>query len=468
MLSRRALLKRAGLASAGVASGGLALNALAPRLWPERTAVDQNDSFWSRAVPPANPPLRDALDADVAIVGGGLTGLSCAYYLRRRLPGRSVVVLEAKRCGNGASARNGAMLLPSTGDRYLVPTAHAALDRRIHELTIDNIARLRALEAEFGGDAEIDGSGALQALLSDEQARRADADGARLRDRGIPIEYWNRERTRAALGTPAYAGALFDPSAGQLHPGKLVALWKRAAEAVGARIYEGTAVADIPDGRNPELTTASGHRVRARVLVLATNAYSSRLGFLRHSYAPVWSYVGITPPLPPDILAASGWSVRAPFDDSLTELHYLGLTRDHRVHIGGGPVDYLFNDGAPTPALAAERYRALHLTLGQLFPALSQLAFEATWCGAVDMSLDAAPSVGRLDHNPSVYYAIGYSGHGVNLTSVFGRVLADLIAGRDDDWRWLPYLNRTGPLLPNEPWRWLGIRARLAAIRAFE
>ena len=104
--------------------------------------------------------------------------------------------------------------------------------------------------------------------------------------------------------------------------------------------------------------------------------------------------------------------------------------------------------------------------LARIFPGLGRVEFEACWCGAVDMSLDEAPAVGRLGHDRNIYYAIGYSGHGVNLTSVFGRVIADLVDGQDANWRWLPYLDRQPPYLPNEPFRWLGIHGAQTATRA--
>jgi len=278
----------------------------------------------------------------------------------------------------------------------------------------------------------------------------------------------DREQATDALGTSAYTGALYDPRAGQVHPGKLVALWKRAAEKAGAEIYEGTPIVAVEEGAEHVLTTAHGKRVRAPTLVLATNAYGSRLGYLRRAAAPIWSYAAMTAPLAASELAAIGWRRGIPFDDNRTELFYLGLTRDRRIHIGGGHVDYLYNDGSPGSATAAQRHAALKSMLDRLYPSLGHLGFEAAWAGAVDMSLDASPSIGTLGTHHNIHYAIGFSGHGVNLSSVFGRILADLIAGNREEWRWLPYLDRLPPYLPNEPFRWLGIRARLAAIRALE
>ena len=467
-LSRRELLKRTGLVTAGTVAGAAAINATAPVLLPEPASVDLNRSYWSRALPAAGSPLLRSLDADVAIVGGGLTGLSTAYYLARGNPGRRVVVLEARSCGNGASARNGAMLLTSTCDRWLVPSRRPDLDRRLYALTVQNIADLRALAAELGTDMELDTAGAVQVFNTAAEARAGRETAARLEDAGIPVAWWDAEQTHASLGTRLYPGALFDPASGQLHPGKLVGLFKAAASAAGAQVYENTRVAAVDEGRVHTLRTDTGQRVRAAALVLATNAYSSQLGYLRGAYAPLLEYVAITPPLAAERIAALGWRTRTPFTDSRTEVFYLGLTRDNRIHIGGGPVGYRFNNGTPPAAVPPPQVAALRGELGRIFPELGAVPFESCWDGAVDMSLDSTPAVGRMGRYGNVYYGIGYSGHGVNLTSVFGRILADLIDGHGARWSWLPYLDRLPPYVPNEPFRWLGLRAALAAIRASE
>jgi len=200
-------------------------------------------------------------------------------------------------------------------------------------------------------------------------------------------------------------------------------------------------------------------------LVLATNAYTSRLGYFRSSIAPIHNYVGITPRLPEATIAQIGWRKRVPFSDSRTLVHYLGLTRDNRIHIGGGISDYSFNDGVRDVPDSYSRFAGLQQELARIFPALKGVSFETAWSGLVDCSLDFSPSVGRTGKFHNIYYGLGYSGHGVNMTSLFGRIIADLERGADEDWKDFPFVNHRLFYLPNEPFRWLGVQASMAYYR---
>jgi len=463
--TRRGLLVTAAVGGVAVAGAG-ALNLAAPANWPETPRFDRNPSYWSAALPPPLPPLTRDIDADVAIIGGGFFGLSAAYYLRRRLPGLRVVLLEALRCGNGASGRNGAMVLTSTDDRYLRPSSDPATDLRLYHLTADNLGEMAGLAQAMGVDCELERRGALQVFSDPADIPERKAYVARARDQGFPFEYWDAERAAASVGAQGYAGAVFDPGGGQAHPGKLVAAWKAAALAAGVQIHETSPVLHVEEGVIHNLHLPEGMRVRAPRLVLATNAYSSKLGYLRAAVAPIFDNVCITAPLDPALLAQAGWRDLIPFNDSRTEVFYAGRTRDHRIHFGGGPVDYRFNNGLSEPTAMAARYAGVHREFARRFPALADTPFETCWSGLVDMSLDSSPALGALGRHGNIFYGIGFSGHGVNLTSVFGRVIADVIAGDGARWSWLPFLNRLPPYVPNEPFRWLGIEAALTYLRA--
>jgi len=442
--------------------GAAGLNEAGPLLWPESQVFETNHSYWSQAASPANPALTKDIDVDVAVLGGGLTGLSSAYYLCRNRPGTKAAVLEARGCGNGASGRNGAMVLTMTEDRFMNFSSDPALDQEIYALTAANVRALQQLSLESGIDCELDQDGSLQVFNDANDVEAGRAYVARARALRMPVELWDQNQVQQAVGTKAYLGGFFDPAGGHVQPMKLVHVFKTAAQKAGAIVYENTAIAHIEEGEPITLFTTDGKQVRARSMVLATNAFSSKLGFFRNAILPVHEYVGITAPLSEAQLAATGWRKRIPFNDSRTEVFYLGLTRDGRIHIGGGHATYGFNDDVRDPRDGPKHFNALQHELARIYPSLASVEFEKTWTGVVDWALDESPSVGRAGKQGNIFYGIGYSGHGVNLSSVFGRIIADLEGGRDAEWKRFPFVNRKLPYIPNEPFRSVGARVAMA------
>jgi gamma-glutamylputrescine oxidase len=466
--SRRRFLRKAVFAGGGALLGGVGLNHLSPGLWREPLVFEPNRSYWARSQAPQNPPLTDDIAVDVAVLGGGFTGLSAAYYIRSISPHKRVAVFEAKGCGNGASGRNGAMVLTMTADRYMHFSSSPAIDKKIYDLTVENIRALSRLSAATGIDCDLETNGALQVLLTAADVNEAKAYVQKAQAMGMPVEFWEKRRAVDAIGSEVYAGGFFDPNGGHVHPMKLVHVFKTAAENAGAEIYENTAVVHVEEGPQHVLHSAYGHAIRAKSLVLATNAFTSRLGFFRNSILPVHEYVAVTPPLDAQQLTKIGWRKRVPFNDSRTEVFYLGLTQDNRIHIGGGRPSYFFNGGGGDASDAASHVAQLQRELVRIYPALSGVKFEAGWGGLIDWSIDESPSVGCTGKYNNIFYGLGYSGHGVNLTSIFGRIIADLEAGREQPWKDYPFFNASLDYVPNEPFRWLGAQAGLAWYRITE
>jgi gamma-glutamylputrescine oxidase len=462
--SRRSFLKNSALAGGGALIGAACLNQLSPAIWHEPLQFEPNDSFWARVQPPQNPKLGTNLTVDVAVLGGGLTGLSAAYFIRRLSPHKSVVVLEARGCGNGASGRNGAMVLTMTADRFMNFGSDPSVDKRIYDLTVENIRFLAQFSAATGVDCELDIHGALQVLNSDSDVREAQAYVRKARSLGMPVEFWDAQRTASALGTSVYAGGFFDPNGGHIHPMKLVQVFKAAAEGAGATIYENTMANGVEPGAEHLISTNDGRTVRAKSLVLATNAFTPGLGFLRNSIVPLHEYIAITQPFSEQELTEIGWRLRVPFNDSRTETFYLGLTRDRRIHIGGGTPRYAFNNRARDGGELRLRVSQLHRELARIYPNLAGIEFVQSWEGVIDWSLNASPSVGCIGRQKNIFYGIGYSGHGVNLTSIFGRIIADLEAGREELWKNFPFLNNRLYYVPNEPFRWLATQAGISVL----
>jgi gamma-glutamylputrescine oxidase len=457
--NRRRFLKSAALGGGGLVAGAIGVNAMTPWVWPGRTPLEDNPSFWARSQAPPNEPLGRDLTVDVAVIGGGLTGLSSAYYIRTLSPEKSVAVLEAKGCGNGASGRNGAMVLTMTADRFMNFSDDPHMDMKIYDLTARNVRSLAQLSASTGIDCDLDTVGTLQVCNSEADVEAARTYVARAASLGMPVEYWDGKRLAAAIGSDVYLGGYFDPSGGHVNPMKLVRVFKSAAERAGASVYENTVVEHVDEGQVHVLRTRERHLVRAKSLVLACNAFAPNLGYFANSILLLREYVGMTRPLSEGELRALGWTSRAPFNDSRTEVYYFGVTQDRRVHIGGGVPQYSFNNAAPTSGDIDRHRRELRRELVRVFPALADVEFDVMWSGIIDWSLNAAPSVGHTGKYRNVFYGIGYSGHGVNLTSVFGRIIADLEAGRIGHWQQFPFVNSGFDYVPNEPFRWVAARA---------
>ena len=485
--SRRSFLKGSALAGGGVLLGSGGLNWVSPRVWREPLRIDENSSFWARSQAPKNPALDKDLSVDVAVLGGGLTGLSAAYFIRRASPQKTVAVFEARGCGNGASGRNGAMVLTMTADRYMNFSASPAVDKQIYDLTVENIRALKKLSDATGIECDLETNGALQVFENAGEAKAALRYVEQARSLGMPVEFWDARQVTAALGTQVYTGGFFDPRGGQVHPMKLVHVFKSAAQSAGATVYEDTVVERVEEGPELVLHSGGGYRVTAKSMVLASNAYTPNMGFLRNSVLPLREYVAMTRPLSQKELADIGWRLRVPFNDSRTEVFYLGLTKDGRVHIGGGAPRYEFDNGAGNPrgadgagagiagalagngtGVAGLHAARLQRELTRIFPGLVGVEFEVNWSGVVDWSLDASPSVGITGKHRNIFYGLGYSGHGVNLTSIFGRIIADLEAGRGAKWAQYPFVNANLTYVPNEPFRWLAAEGSLAWYRLTE
>jgi len=380
---------------------------------------DINQSLRMRLQPPHNPPLSTDLDVDVAVIGGGYTGLSAAYHIRKAAPNKRVVVLEARGVGNGASGRNGGMMLPNVANEYLQMVSPPNVHKRIYDLTVQGMKSLVALAAASNIEGAVEPIGALQTFETQHEAERGRAYTEAVRGLGITVSYLDRERTAEAIGTQAYTASVYEPNAGHVHPIKLVHVLKLAAEAAGVKICEDSPVLAVEEGPVTRLHMAGGQTVRARSLVLATNAFTSKLGYFRNAIAPVYNYVAATRPLSDGEMALIGWRTRMPFNDSRTLVYYLGLTPDNRIHIGGGSAAYAWNDGvAGRPD--ANAVNLLRKELARLYPALRGIELETAWNGMVDMTLDWAPLVGVTGKQKNIFYGLGYCGHGVNLTFLFG------------------------------------------------
>ncbi len=407
------------------------------------------------------PALDGSTDCDVAILGAGYTGLWTAYYLLRRDPGLRVVVLERDIAGFGASGRNGAWCPPGLNislDRLARLHGRDAARRQYEILfdTVDEIGRVataEGLEIDWRRGGELDIARGPQHLPSMEESYRTlEAFGLaghyRLLDAAETAEH---VRVEGALG------ALYTPDAAVLHPGKLVRGLARLVERLGATIHEETEVTDVRPGPRPALVTPRG-TVTATTVVLAGEAYLTRLRRLHRQLIPVYSLIVLTEPLPEDVWAAIGWRASELLASYRLSVDYLSRTADGRILFGGRGAPYRF--GSPIRD-AYDRHGPTHEMLRDMarawFPAIRDARFTHAWGGPLGMPRDWHPTI-SYDRSTGVASARGYIGHGVATTNLAGRTLADLVTGTESELVSLPLVGHHSPNWEPEPFRWLGIR----------
>jgi len=368
---------------------------------------------------PELAPARGQIQADVAILGAGYTGLSAALELAQA--GYKVVVLEAERIGWGASGRNGGQAIVGYGCE--VDTLEQLVGRedarRLFDWSREGMQLLRDRIQRHGIECDWrDGHASVPIKPRQErQLRQWQAHMQQQYD--YPMQWWDREQLRAQLASDRYLGAVFDPQSGHLHPLDYALGLARAALAAGVVIHEHSPVTRLQRGPRAVLHTAQA-QVQADYVVLAGNAWLHGIApELEARIMPVGTYIGATTPLGEQRardLIRNDMAVA----DVNWALDYFRLSRDHRL-LFGGRASY---STLPPPNLRGTMTRRMR----RVFPQLADVGIEYVWGGYVDISLNRGPHWGRL--TPNVYFAQGFSGHGVASTGLAGQVIAQAIRGQ--------------------------------------
>ena len=410
----------------------------------------------------ARAALGGDLDVDVAIVGGGYTGLWTAYYLAVADPTLRIAVLEREIAGFGASGRNGgwcSALFPASlgwlAQRY--GRDRAVAQHRAMQGAVDEVGTVAAGE---GIECHYAKGGTVVAARTPVQLDRARAEVAEARTWGFgedDLALLDADEARGRLQAADVLGATYTPHCAAIHPARLARGLAAAVERRGVRVYEHTPVTAI----EPRAAVTPLGTVRAEVVVRATEAFTAGLPGMRRDLAPVYSLMVATEPLPPAVWDRIGLRERETFSDFRHLVVYGQRTVDGRLAFGGRGAPYRMGSRMrPEQDHDPAVFAALHRTLVDLLPAVEGAAFTHAWGGAVGIARDWCASVG-LDDRTGLGWAGGYVGDGVSTTNLAGRTLADLVLRRDTDLTHLPWVgHRSRPWEP-EPLRWLGVNASL-------
>lgn len=402
---------------------------------------DDNTSYWARFLPSVNPALERDVTVDVAVIGGGYTGLSAAYHIRKSNPELRVAVFEARRVGNGASGRNGGLVLAQTySEGGFAMGEHQARHKEIYEITVQSMRRLKELAESSGIDPEFVLNGHCAGIFDPDNLEPFREYVAAARKLGMPIEFWEKEKAISRLGSPGLLGAVYDPNGGSVNPAKLVSALKKLAEDAGVVVYENSPVRSYTQGDPLILTVSSGGRdfqVTARSLVVAANAYAAAtLGFLPREIQPCHSQVAVTEPLTEEQVAGLGWKDHlAWYDDQYSgrdsdATFHMILTGDRRIVIGGGSVEYNKNKSLLYPGDLKRIEAQIAKRLSELYPSLRGVRLETTWDGILCETRSRSERIGVTGKHRNIYYALGYNGgQGVNVAFLFGELVSKLYRG---------------------------------------
>ena len=426
----------------------------------DKMEFDQNESFWAQEKIPGSSALEQGMEVDVAIVGGGYTGLSTAYNMLKQNPGKKVVVLEALKVGHGASGRNGSLLLAQPESEFMRIGSDPKTHKLTYEITVENINWIAELMNCQGFGSYLRMCGNMKTMVSKKHADRYKKYFDQAVSLGMPLEYKDREQTISELGTDVYEGAVYDPNGGVIHPMKLVHALKNACEEAGALIFENSPVVKIKEGETLKLSVGkSNTKVSAQALVLATNAYTPKTGFFKNGIMPVHTRVAATSPISDETFRDMGWSNRVPFFDSRNRLFHLGTSIDNRIVIGAGGAEYFFKGKLVYKKNIQAAHDILQNELNRIYPQLDRACFDYVWTGVLAFSLDFTQTVGVGGKHGNIYHGLSYCGHGINCSVLFGRIISDLYSGQADKWRGTPFLNNKLPFVPPEPFRYIGINS---------
>jgi glycine/D-amino acid oxidase-like deaminating enzyme len=440
----------------------------------ERAMLDYEEkSYWlASSLYEESAPLDGSTKVDVAIVGGGFSGLSTAYYLKRADPSLRVAVLEDKVVGYGASGRNAGFAMTLMGFTLSITSLRFGKEKakQAHDFGHRAVDHIGQMVDAHGIDCDYEKPGLITVALNPSQSKRLQ-DEIDLADKlGVEgLKWLDADAVQSEVRSPTYLGGRWEEQAALINPAKYVRGLKRVAQEQGVEVYERTPVEAAHLRHTLHLDTPHG-LVEADKVVFATNAFSTRFPQLRNKQFPVFTYIVLTEPLSEGQLATIGWGGRQGIEDARNMIHYYRLTADNRILFGGSDAQYYF--GGPLDRDTNSRvFRQLERDLGETFPTLKDVRIEHRWGGPVSVPVDFFPAMGYLGTDKRAAYALGCVGHGVAMMNMSGQIMRDLVLERESELTNLFFVNRGVIPLPPEPLRFAfaeGVRRALKAQDAWE
>lgn len=410
--------------------------------------------------------LEGETSADVAIVGGGFLGLWTAIRLKEAEPSLDVLLVERDICGGGPSGRNSGMLLSAwTKFNAIVALRDEASAVTLIDQSREAIDGIEAFCAANGIDCWFDRVGWIWGATCTPQIGAWDDALSKLARHGRePASPVSRDEIAATTGTTSHFAGVFDASAATIHPGYLVRGLRRVALQRGVRIHEKTTMSGF-SRRDPIVVETQQGKIRCDRLVLAMNAWSAAVPELAPGVFTISSDDAMSEPMP-EKLEAAGYRRGPLMIDSRVFVSGYRVTRDGRLlvgvtggHIGyGSAIDARFDRPSP-------RIEAMREALREGHPALADFPLASSWNGPIDRTASGLPFFGVLPSNPNIAFGYGFSGNGIGMTYLGGKIITSLLTGRDDPWRHNVLVRPVTRGFPPEPFRFVGAHLVRGAVR---
>jgi glycine/D-amino acid oxidase-like deaminating enzyme len=423
-------------------------------------------SFWHEVAPPyePGPPLQGERRADVAVIGGGYTGLWTAYHLKTEQPSLEVAVLEQEVAGYGASGRNGGFAMTLLGRSLddLKAQFGAADALEVHKAVVAAVDGIGQFAKGNNVDCDYEKNGIITVSTTAWQDAIIENDVKAAQEMGIQdIRFLDGQTVHDMVHSPTYRCAHQEEACAILNPAKLAWGLARVIREKGVALYEGAPVQEVRRADGGVEVKTEGGRLKAEKAVLATNAYSVHFRHVARWVVPLYTYIVLTEPLTPAQWDSIGWKGRQGIEDRLGGLHYYRPTTDGRIAWGGDAFPYHFGSGiGPRFDRDEAVFARLRASFARTFPTLSEVKFTHAWGGPVGITIRFVPTFGTLEGG-HVHYGVGYCGHGVAPTYVGGEILRDLVLDRKTERTNLCLVKKEAIAFPPEPLRYVAVTASL-------
>jgi len=432
-------------------------------------------SFWENQQnqPRKNQTLGEDLNIDVAIIGAGFTGLSTAREIKKDQPSLSVAVLESQYVGYGASGRNGGFNMTLFGLEPEITVLRWGKQRAkdAQNYMTRAVNYVQGLVREHKLDSAYEHNGMLRVAYSDAQLKRLENSLELFEKLGIRGQYAFKSESdiQSTIHSPRFRAGVYEKNSGILNPYKHVLALKKLAENIGVEVYEATPVIHIERGNAAiKLHTPNGI-VTCKKLVIAVNAWSGKIRGLpriRSRQTPVWTSQIVTQKLSDQQWQDIGWNGREAVEDNRQLIHYFRRTACGRFTMGGG------NAAFPTKNSIGrmqtdQTWQDLEAHIKWLFPSLGNVSMDYKWGGPVSVNLDMTPEIGFIV-DQRIVYATGCIGHGVSLTQLNGRTIADLILEKKTDLTDFWIVNRKAVPWPPNPVGSLAVRTITGGLKLWD